>query len=526
MNTSSPEIHTVNVSSPAKSPRLSRIASASLIIASFFILDKGLAFGKQILFQRVVGLDGLGIFGASNNIPDYLSALISGGALGIAFIPVLAEYLERDGRQKAWDLFSRIANPAFLVTAAISILIILVAYPLVHYVIAPGFTPANQVLTASLMRLDLIAILVFSISGLVMASLQANQHFLLPAMAPVLYNVGQIFGVLVLSPQQGLHIGPITLPAFGLGLYGMVYGVILGALLHLLIQVPGLIRFQYHWRPVLGLRDPGVVRVLSLMGPRVLTMACLQMYFLSRDNFSSHFGAAGVGALNLGWTIEQVPETVIGTAIAIAMLPSLAEHISRGETGRFRETVNRALKVMMALCLPVAVVLAFGVQPLAQRLFNFGPEELAIFMGCTLAFLLGLLGDTWLEVAVRSFYARQNTRTPLITAFFQAITFICLAFLLSRAIGLAGVALAAALTFTSEALLLLFLLNRSVPGILNLGSTLLRSVLAAAAAALVAFLIMRFLPLPSVILSIGSMALGCLAALPLIWPEVKSLVRL
>ncbi len=185
----------------------------------------------------------------------------------MAFIPVLTEYLDSQGRREAWDLFSKIINLAFIVTGAFSGIIILLAEPLVRYIIAPGFSPSQQVLTASLMRLDLMAILIFSISGLVMASLQANQHFFLPALAPILYNLGQIFGVTILSPSNGLSLGGIQLPAFGLGLYGLVYGVILGALLHLLIQIPGLIRYQFRWKPVLELKSLDVQRVLILLGP-------------------------------------------------------------------------------------------------------------------------------------------------------------------------------------------------------------------------------------------------------------------
>jgi putative peptidoglycan lipid II flippase len=212
----------------------------------FLWADKTLGFLRQVLFTRTFSSNELDIFLTSNNIPDLLSALISGGALGIALIPVLSEHLQREGRQAAWELFSRILNLAFLVTAAVAVAIILLADPLVRNVTAPGFEAQKQALTASLMRLDLVAILIFSISGLVMAGLQANQHFLLPAMAPALYNLGQIFGVTILAPETGLQIGPITLPAFGMGLYGLVYGVILGALLHLLIQVPGLVLYGFH----------------------------------------------------------------------------------------------------------------------------------------------------------------------------------------------------------------------------------------------------------------------------------------
>jgi len=507
-------------------PKLTHLTRTSMLLAFFFTFDKALAFIKSMLFNKIVGLEGMGIFGASNNIPDYLSALLSGGALGMAFIPVLREYLDRDGRAAAWDLFSRVLNLAFVLTALVSVIIIALAEPLVRYVIVPHFTPEKQALTASLMRLDLVAILLFSISGLVMSSLQANKHFLLPALAPVFYNLGQIFGVTILTPETGLQLGPVQLPAFGLGLYGMVYGVILGAVLHLLIQVPGLIRYQFRWRPVIGLGTPGVQRVLILLWPRVLTMASIQAYFVARDSLASRFGEAGVGALNLGWTIQQVPETVIGTAIAIALLPTLSEFISTGQVDAFRETVNRALRVMLALCLPAAALLAVVVRPLAGAFFGFEAGQLDLVTWCTWAFLAGLLGDAWLETAVRSFYANQNTRTPLVAAAIQAVSFFLLAWLLSRWIGLPGIPLAAAITFTTQALVLHTLLNRKFPGLLDLRSTLPRAAAAALLGGGLALAVLHFLPLSGLISALLALAAGFLAALPWIWQEVRLLLRL
>lgn len=506
--------------------KLSFLTRTSLLLSFFFALDKVLAFGKTLLFNKIVGLEGMGIFGAANNIPDYLSALLSGGALGMAFIPVLTEYLDKQGRREAWDLFSRIINLAFVITGGFSLIIIPLTQPLVHFVIAPGFAPDKQALTASLMRLDLVAIVIFSISGLVMASLQANQHFFLPALAPILYNLGQIFGVTILSPNTGLHLGPVQLPAFGLGLYGMVYGVILGSLLHLMIQVPGLIRYQFHWVPVLEWKSAGVQRVLILLGPRVLTMACIQAYFVARDNLASHFNTVGVGALNLGWTIEQVPETIIGTAMAVAILPSLAEFINRGQTVDFTNTVNRALKVMLALCLPAAVLLALSVRPLAQSFFGYDSGRLDLLTACTWAFLIGLVGDTWLEVAVRSFYANQNTRTPLIAAFIQTIAFVLLSLVLSPIIGLAGIPLSAALTFTTQAIVLLAIMNRRYTGILHIGNTAMRAIGSAAIAGIVTLVVFKFAPLPSVAKTFAGILAGGLACLPLIWREVRLLFNL
>jgi putative peptidoglycan lipid II flippase len=506
--------------------RLSFLTRTSLLLSFFFAADKVLAFGKTLLFNKIVGLEGMGIFGAANNIPDYLSALLSGGALGVALVPVLRETIDREGGGQAWDLFSRIVNLAFVVTGVASLAIIMLAEPFVSRIVAPGFSPDKQALTASLMRLDLAAILIFSISGLVMAGLHANQHFLLPALAPLLYNFGQIFGVTVLSPSDNLFLGPVKLPAFGMGLYGMVYGVILGACLHLLIQVPGLLRYHFHWRPAIELRSADVQRVLILLGPRVLTMGCIQAYFLSRDSLASHFGAVGVGAMNLGWTIEQVPETIIGSAMAVAILPSLAAFIDRGDINQFIGTVNRALRIMLAFCLPAAVLLGLTVRPLAQRFFGYDAFQLDLLTLCTWAFLAGLVGDAWLEVAVRSFYANLDTRTPLIAAALQVTGFVVLSMILSRIMGLAGVPLAAALTFTTQALVLLILLNRRFPQLLHVRATLIRAIGSATAAGLVTGGILLLMPETGMLTALAGLVAGAIAAIPFIWPEVRLLMRL
>jgi putative peptidoglycan lipid II flippase len=491
---------------------MTRIARASLIIAFFFGIDKILGLARQILFNRQFGAVERDIFFVSNNIPDLLSALISGGALGIALIPVITEHLEREDRRAAWALFSRILNLAFLVTAGISFVIILFAYPLIRHLIAPGFAePDRWALTASLMRLDLLAILIFSISGLVMAGLQANQHFTTPAMAPVMYNLGQIGGILFLAPRFGI--------------YGMVYGVILGALLHLGVQTPALIRYGFRWSPGVSLTDPGVRQVLILMGPRVLSMFSLHIYFLARDRFASFYQEGGVSALNNGWFIMQMPETLIGTAIAIALLPSLAEYITRGEMDHFRQTINRALRAMLALTLPIAAVLAASIRPLIDLIFSFEPAETEMVVWATRAFLLGLVGHSWLEVGVRSWYAQQNARIPLMGALFQISIYIPLAMLLSWSIGHTGLALADTIAFTSQALLLLFLLSRRHAGVLRLGSTLGRSFTAALLGGALAYAVL-LLPLPTIPAVGLSLTVGGGAALPWILPEIKMLLRL
>ncbi len=192
-----------------------------------------------------------------------------------------------------------------------------------------------------------------------------------------------------------------------------------------------------------------------------------------------------------------MPETLIGTAIAIALLPSLSEHIVRGETEAFGQTINRALRAMLALTLPIAALLAVTIRPLVQIAFGFDPAETELVVWATRAFLLGLIGSHLAGGGVRSFYAKQNARTPLLAAFLQAVTYILLAMMLSRLVGHTGLALADTLSFTGQALLLLFLLNRLHPGILRVGDTLLRGGIAAAASGALAYALMRFLPLPA-----------------------------
>ncbi len=511
--------------------KFSKLSKVSLLLAGMFFLDKVLAFVRQILIARQFGLSPeLDAFNVANNIPDLLFALISGGALAIAFIPVLTQVLTRDGQAPAWKLFSRIANLAFIVTAGLALIVAIFAGSMVRAEIgiAPGFTTLQQDLVIKLMRMNLIATLIFSISGLVMAGLQANQHFLLPALAPIFYNVGQIIGVTILSPEKGYTLGPITLPAFGLGVQGLVYGVIIGAVLHLAIQIPGLVKYNFKWIPSLDLKNEDVRKVIRLMGPRLVTMFMIQLIFIVRDNLASRLAAGAVTSLTYGWMIQQVPETLIGTAIGTALLPTLSEHFSTDQKAAFSETIQKALKVLMALTLPIAATLAIGLKPLLGLAFDFGVDGTRLLSWVTAGFLLGLLGHSLKEVGARSFYARQNAIIPLITAGINLALYALIGSLLYKPLGAAGIALTDSLVFTLEAVLLLVLLNRKMMPAIKLDSTWVRALLAAVTAGLVtwgslAFLSTRVHPL---IAETVPMILGVTASLPWIRRELRLLLKL
>jgi putative peptidoglycan lipid II flippase len=432
-------------------PNMRRVINASLLVGAFLGLANLVGLVRQVIIARFFGLDPvLDAYNAANNLPELLFMVISGGALAIAFIPVLTQTLTRDGRAAAWELFSLVANLAFVVTAAGAVVMALVPLLLVQAVVAPGFEIEQQQLVAELMQLNLIATLIFSISGLVMGALQANQHFLLPAIAPIMYNVGQIVGVLVLSPRFGIH--------------GLAYGVILGAALHLAVQVPGLVRYGFRWTPRLSLAHAGVRRVLALMGPRIATVGLLQLIFIATDNLASRLTTIGaVSALTYGWIIMQLPETVIGTAIGTALLPTLSEHVGRGEAAELKRLLRRAILLLLALTIPVALAGIVLVEPAVRLVFEgrqFSAQDSELVIYAARMFLLGLTGHSLVEVAARTFYAHRDARTPLLLAGLTLVLFVVLSVFLMQPMGFAGLALANSLAFSAEAVVMLAILRR------------------------------------------------------------------
>ncbi len=510
------------------------------MLAVLFSIEKLLGFIRQIIIARQFQLSSeIDAFNAANNLPDLLFALISAGAIGMAFIPVLSEALQKDGRPALWKLFSQIANLIIPIAVGLAILIAIFADQLVSWRIgiAPGFTSEQQALVADLMRLDLIATLIFSVAGLAIAGAQSNQHFFFPALAPIFYDIGMLIGVLVLSPSEPISFGPVTFPALGLGVYGLAYGTILGALLYLAIQVPGLVIVRFRWYPSLTLHDPRVQRVLSLMGPRLLTVLCINVVFIIQDNRASYLPTGAVTALLFGWLILQVPETLIGTSLGTALLPTLSEQAVSPDLTPYKDTLNRSLRVVIALTLPLTVLISLVLPPVVAILgFDSAGTELVVWTAR--AFLLGLLGHTLLEIAVRSFYARQNALIPLAAAGLMVVVMLVFAIPLSSWFGAPGIALANTIAFSAQALFLLFLLNRQLDHFIKLGRTPLRVLLASAVGGIVCFSVSALLTLaapslPILTSTLGAIFLaaiaglaGALAAIPFILPELKLLLRL
>jgi putative peptidoglycan lipid II flippase len=299
------------------------------------------------------------------------------------------------------------------------------------------------------------------------------------------------------------------------------------------VQIPGLFRYGFRWTPKVDLKHPGVQQVLVVLGPRVLTVFFIQLVFIVQDNLASRLAAGSITALVYGWLFAQVPESLIGTAIGTALLPTISEQVSRQDYAAFKTTVNTTLRVILALTIPLAVILIVGIHPIIPILgFDESVTEMVVWT--SRAYMLGLVGYSIQELTARAFYARQDARTPLLTIILTAITFTVLAiiFALQLNLGAPSIALANTLAFTMQALGMVWLLNREFPGLARVGSTLWRVLLVAAGGGALVFIVLNLLPLASMslmfslIVTSGVLGGAALLCIPFIWPEVKLLLKL
>ena len=322
------------------------IARNTLIVAAAFGLAA--AAGRQF----GIGAD-LDAYYAAFKLPDLLFSIVAGGALATAFIPVFADFLAADDRAGAWRLASAVTNLVVLVVTALAVVAGLAAPWLVGRVIAPGFTPAAQAETAAVMRILLVSTVIFGVSAVQGSVLHSFKHFLLPALAPVVYPLGIVAGALW-------------------GTRGLAVGAVIGALLHLAIKFPALLHYGFHWRPVLDLRTPAMRHVLWLLGPRLLDLGVFHVTLIMMTNLASRLGTGSVSALEWGWDAMQLPETLIGTAFGLVAFPTLAELAARGDLAGLRRTLSQSLRVVVALTVPAAVALIVLGRPLLQLLYQRG----------------------------------------------------------------------------------------------------------------------------------------------------------
>ncbi len=498
------------------------MARATVLVAFFFVLSRAAGLTREIIIGARFGTSAeYDAYLAAFRAPDLLFQLVAGGALGSAFIPVFAGLWVRDERTQAWQLFSRVLNIMTLVLVALAGLAALAAGPLVEYVIAPGFSAPQQALTVSLMRVMLVGTVVFGAGGLVMGALNATQHFLWPAAAPVFYNLAIIAAALWVTPHRGVM--------------GLALGVVAGAFAHLLVQLPQLVRAGVRYTPELSPADAGVREVLRLMGPRVLGLLFVQMHFLVNTILASGLAAGSLSALNYAWLLMLLPLGIFAQSVATTAFPTLAAQGATGQLDALRRTWAQTLRTVLYVVLPSAAALIVFGRPLVALLFErgaFGPDSTALVAGALAVYALGLMGHATLEISVRAFFALHNTWTPVVVGVAAMALNILLGIWWVRPLGFLGLALANSVATSLEALLLVWLLRRRLGSIEGraLLDSLLRSGLAAAVMAVLLWLLARWGATPGAppVLAVAVLGLvagvGAYAAMSLLLrhPEVAA----
>ena len=425
------------------------------MVAGSFALAAGMGPLRNMVIAQQFGIGAeLDAFYAAFKLPDLLFTIVAGGALATAFIPVLAEFVAQDDRAAVWRLASAITNLVVIAVCILAGLAALSAPWLVRTLIAPGFDAAQQAETALLMRIVLLSTIFFGISAVQSSVLHSFKHFLLPALAPVLYPLGIMAGALWLVPQWGTA--------------GLAWGAVLGAVLHLLVKIPMLLHYGFRWQPVLDLNRSSVHKVLWLMGPRVLDLGVFHLTLLASANLASRLGTGSVSALEWGWEFMQLPETIIGTAFGLVVFPTLAEQAAQQNLAQLRRTLSESLSGLLFLTVPAACGLILLGRPLVQLVYQRGAFDVAATEAVYAAlvyYALGLVGHVCLEVAARVFFAQQDTITPLIVAASMGLLNVLMGIALMGPLGYGGLALANSLAVTVEVLVLLFILRRRWGGI-------------------------------------------------------------
>jgi putative peptidoglycan lipid II flippase len=506
-----------------------RIARAAAVVMAGMALSSLAGLATTVLVSRAFGTSAdLDAFYAANRLPEILFNLMAGGALASAFVPTFTGLLTVGDRPSAWRLASAIGNSVLLILSATAALAWLAAPWLVTRILAPGFNdPAQWESTVRLLRIMLISPVIFGVSGLLMGILNAHQRFFLPALAPACYRLGWLLGLILLVPRFGIE--------------GLAWGVVLGAGLHLLVQVPGLRGLTARYRPGLGWGEANVRHVGRLMLPRLLGVAVVQLNFLVNTILASAMPEGSVTSMALAFSLMLVPQAVVAQATAIAALPTLSAQVARGALDEMRHSLVTTLRGVLFLALPASlgiILLRVPLVALALQRGAFTAQSTSMVSWALLWYAAGLLGHALLEVIVRAFYAMHDTRTPVLVGALSMGLNVLLSLVLWRVFLAAGwmphgaLALANSLATALETTVLLVLIARRVGG-LELGQQR-RGLLAAFGAAGVMVLALLLWNAASQGLSpwasgLGGVAVGAavyaLASLALGAPEARHLVR-
>ncbi|GJQ34618.1 MAG: putative lipid II flippase MurJ [Anaerolineaceae bacterium] len=389
-----------------------QIARAAGTVMAAILFGQLMGLARGILVARAFGASPeLDAFFAANRVSETLFLLVAGGALGSAFIPTFTGLLARDEKDSAWRLASSLANAVTLTLSLLAALIALFAPQVVRFALAPGLSADPQLfaLTISLLRIQLISAILFGLGGLIVGILNAHQKFLIPALTPALYQLGIIFGAIVLAPSMGI--------------FGLAWGVVIGAIFYLFVQIPSLLRLVTGQSALpmfslsLGLHDSNVRQVILLMGPRLIGVAVVQLNFWVNTWLASQMAYGSVSGLYYGFSLMIMAQAVIAQSVAIAAMPTFSAQHALGKQDEMRSSLASSLRGVILLALPASAGLMILREPIVSLLYQrgeFDERSVQLVAWALLWYAAGMLGHSIMEILTRAFYAQHDTKTPVI----------------------------------------------------------------------------------------------------------------
>lgn len=408
---------------------------------------------------------------AAFRVPDFLYTLIILGALSAGFIPVFAEYLETKGKDEAWRLAEQVLSVVGAFMAVACLLLAIFARQLVPLTV-PGFSPEMTDVTVTLSRIMFLSPFLLGISAVMGGILQTLRRYLAFSLAPVFYNFGIIFGALVLAPRMGI--------------VGVAWGVVIGALFHLLAQATVVLKLGIRRVSWPSLKPSGVRRILKLMVPRMIGLAVSQMNLVILLAFASALPAGSVAVFNLANNLQSFPVGIIGISFALAAFPLLSAAASTKDWGRFNgEFVSAAAKICFFILPATALFILLRIQivRLVLGAGHFDWKDTITTANVLGFFTVSLLAQALVPLFARAFFAVQDTRTPLFISFLSEVLNLGLAYLLRGPLGIAGLSLAFSAASFFNAFFLWWTFTRKRGWIDNkkLGWSILKSGVAAVA---------------------------------------------
>jgi len=417
---------------------------------------------RSILVASAFPAAELDAFSAANRVSETLFTLIAAGALGSAFLPMFTSLLVKNDRASAWKLASSLINLVTLILSLAALLAALFAPQIVRYLLAPGLSrdPNLFALTVSLLRIQSISAVLFGLGGLVISILNAHQIFFVPQITAAMYQIGQIFGVLVLARWMGI--------------YGLAWGVVIGAGLFLLIQLPSLFKLKGEFSPSLGWTNPDLRKVMLLMGPRVFGAAVVQLNFWVNTNLGSRMAEGSLISLYYGFMLMLMAQAAIAQSAAIAAMPTFSAQYALGKLEEMRASLASTLRGIFLLALPASIGLILLARPIVSMLYQRGEFSATVAEMTAWALLwyaAGLVGHSVMEVLTRAFYAQHDTKTPVIIGTIAMGLNVVFSFTFARMFSQigwmphGGLALANSLATALEATALFIFMRRRLNGI-------------------------------------------------------------